>query len=83
MALVLATVDTWTDLGRNYEIFVRADQLTDPGYRVRLEVGGGNLEVRCLAPLPAGFWIRPTRGGPLYVPSPYDTAQFRLDEDRP
>lgn len=82
MALVMAVVDRWVPVGHDYEIFVRADELTDPGYRVRLEVGGGALEVRCTRLLPAGFWLRPTRAGPLYVPGdPYDTGQFRIDTE--
>jgi hypothetical protein len=83
MADVMVYVDRWVLVTADYEIFVRGDPLTDPGYRVRVEVSGvGGLQVRCLSPMPAGFWLRPVRGGALYVPTgdPYDTAQFRLDD---
>lgn len=80
MALVLVDVDRWIQVTHDYEIFLRADPLTDPDYRVRLEVANGRLEVRCLSTIPAGFWLRPLRG-PLYVPvDPYDTNQFRADD---
>lgn len=84
MALVMADVDRWVPVNADYEIFVRADELTDPGYRVRIEAATvGGMQVRCLAPLPAGFWLRPVRGGALYIPpvDEYDTHQFRFDRE--
>lgn len=81
MTLVMVSVDRWVPLSADWELFIRADALTDPGYRVRVEAHTvGGLQVRCLAPLPAGFWLRPVRGGSLYVPTGdlYDTRQFRL-----
>lgn len=80
MALVMVAADLWVAISPDYELFVRPDALTDPGYRVRVEtsLADGGLQVRCLAPLPAGFWLRPIR----VAPPPgdlYDTHQFRLD----
>jgi hypothetical protein len=84
MALVMVDVDRWVPISPDYEIFVRQDELTDPGYRVRFEVStDSGLHVRCLAPLPAGFWLRPIRGdvvvGPIH--DRYDTNEFRFDTD--
>jgi hypothetical protein len=84
MALVMVAADLWVAISPDYELFVRPDALTDPGYRVRVEASVvGGLQVRCLAPLPAGFWLRPIKAGPLWTPSgdPYDTNQFRIDSD--
>lgn len=84
MVLVMVDVDRWVPLSPDYELFVRADPLLDPGYRVRVEASVvGGLQVRCLAMLPAGFWLRPIKTGPLWVPTGdrYDTGQFRTDID--
>lgn len=80
MALVMVDVDLWVAISPDYELFVRADPLLDPGYRVRVEtsVVDGGLQVRCLAPLPAGFWLRPICVGPP-VGDRYTTSEFRLD----
>lgn len=79
MALVMVDVDLWVAISPDYELFVRADPLLDPGYRVRVEtcMAEGGLQVRCLAMIPAGFWLRPIEAGP--VARPYDTNQFRID----
>lgn len=81
MPIVMITVDTWVPISADYEIFVRPDELTDPEYRVRIEASVvDGLQVRCLSPLPAGFWLRPIRTEPR-VPAAdrYTTAQFRID----
>jgi hypothetical protein len=76
---VMVDADRWVPLGHDVEIFVRTDALTPAGYRVRFEVTlVGGLQVRCLAPLPAGFWLRPRRG-PARIPGEYSTDQFRID----
>lgn len=83
MADVMVGVDRWVPISADHEIFIRGDPLTDAGFRVRVETTTvGGLQVRCLSLIPAGFWLRPVRGGALWVPTddPYDTNQFRTDE---
>jgi hypothetical protein len=81
--LVMVDVDRWVPLTADVEIFIWRDALTDSGYRVRVEVSTvDGLQVRCLAPLPAGFWLRSIhRGREFYVPvaDRYTTDQFRID----
>jgi hypothetical protein len=84
MALVMVAADLWVAISPDYELFVRPDALTDPGYRVRVEASVvGGLQVRCLAPLPAGFWLRPIGRRDLWIPpgDRYTTEEFRLDSD--
>jgi len=85
MTLVMVGVDQWVPISADYELFIRGDELTHAGHRVRVETSSvGGLQVRCLCLVPAGFWLRPIRGGALWVPSddPYDTNQFRLAIDQ-
>jgi hypothetical protein len=82
MADVMAPFDQWVPVSADLELFLGADELTAPHYRVRVEASSvGGPQVRCSRLLPAGFWLRPMRGGSLYVPTddPYDTNQFRRE----
>lgn len=86
MALVMVDVDRWVALSPDYELFVRGDPLTDPGYRVRVETAAmGGFQARCLSLIPAGFWLRPIKAGPLWVPSDdrYSTEEFRIAREEP
>jgi hypothetical protein len=83
MAITVISTDQWVAISPDYEIFVRTDALTGPGYQVRIETSRvGGLQVRCLSPLPNGFWLRPIKDSPLWADDPddpYDTGQFRTD----
>lgn len=83
MADVMAEFDRWVPVTADLELFLGADELTDPYRPARVEATSvGGPQVRCLRLLPGGFWLRPIRGGALYVPTDdlYDTAQFRRDQ---
>lgn len=84
MSLVMVDVDRWVTLGTTgYEMCLRRDDLADPDYRIRVETTYfGGLHVRTLAPVPAGFWLRPIGQRELWLPPQdrYTTQEFRLDQ---
>jgi hypothetical protein len=79
---VAAVVDRWVPLSHDYEFFLRAGDPLDRGYEVPVGVAreGLGLFLLCAAPLPAGFGLRPVRGGPLWTPptDQYGTKEFRM-----
>lgn len=86
----LVGLDAWTDLDLGAQLFLRPDDLADPGYRVRVDVGAdmetGLLHVRCPSPIPRGFWLRLPLLRVAYDPDGpgerlrlIDTQQFRND----
>lgn len=88
MASLMVPLDQWTWLIPDVlEVFVRSDPLADPDYRTRWEVSGQPFHVRCLSPLPNGYWMRgrdlPT-AYPALVGEEFrriDTEQFRAYAD--
>lgn len=93
MTTYLVGLDTWHALDLGAQLFLRADTLVDPAYRVRVDVGAdveaGLLHVRCPSPVPAGFWLRLPLLRVRYDPDGpgerlrlIDTQQFRNDLSR-